>query len=403
MQIASSLSILRISLAVLQGHVPGAQTTVIDKELIEFSEPRGTKTLFMQPLSRQKQLPLLPYFEKFILDSKKGRRLQPNGKSFAKGTLVNYEMTRKLLEEFSQKKLFELRITPIRYLNKRQRFTERNYWKKFYRQFTAFLYSEKGYFDNSTGSIIKNIKLFFNYLNKELLLEIGEFHKSFYVRKEEIPIIALLPEELNYLIYDVSFEASLTKRLKEAKDFFVFGCTVGLRFSDLIKLDRTNIRIINDNWWLVVRAKKTGTDILTKLPDYAKNIIAKYEARGKKLLPLFNNSNCSTYLKKLMYAAGFTHEVTKFREKRGKQIQLSKMNNGEKNPFRFCDLVSPHTMRRTSISTMLSLGVPEQIVRKMVGHTPSSKEFYRYVTFSQAYQDNAMTSMFERLKEKDLK
>lgn len=354
----------------------------------------------MQNQSRGNHLPLLPYFEKFIADSKKGRRLQPNGKIFAKGTLVNYEMTRKLLEEFSQKKQFELRITPVRRLNKRNRSTERNYWKRFYKKFTDFLYIEKGYFDNSTGSVVKNIKVFFNYLNKDLLLEVGEFHKSFYVRKEEIPIIALLPEELNFFIYSKEFESSLSKRLKEIKDFFVFGCTVGLRFSDLMKLNRTNIRIVNEDWWLVVRTKKTGTDILMKLPEYAKAIISTYKSHGKKLLPSFNSSNCGKYLKELVEAAGYTQEVSRTRQRRGKDIQVSRIDTRGKVSYRFCDHVSSHTMRRTSISTMLSLGVPEQIVRKISGHSPGSKEFYRYVAFSQLYQDNEISKMFERLKEK---
>ena len=354
----------------------------------------------MQNLSRAKHLPLLPYFEKFIYDSKKGKRLQPNGKSFARGTLVNYEMTRKLLEEFSEKKEFELRISSVRRLNKRQLSTEKNYWKKFYKKFTDFLYYEKGYFDNSTGSVVKNIKVFFNYLNKDLLLEVGEFHKSFYVRKEEIPIIALLPEELNFFIYCKEFESSLSKRLKEMKDFFVFGCTVGLRFSDLIKLNRTNIRMVNDDWWLVVRTKKTGTDILMRLPEYAKTIISTYKSQGKKLLPSFNSSNCGKYLKELVQAAGFTHEVSRIRQRRGREMQISRLDKRGKVSYRFCDHVSTHTMRRTSISTMLSLGVPEQIVRKISGHSPGSKEFYRYVAFSQLYQDNEISKMFERLKEK---
>jgi hypothetical protein len=46
---------------------------------------------------------------------------------------------------------------------------------------------------------------------------------------------------------------------------------------------------------------------------------------------------------------------------------------------------------------MLSLGVPEQIVRKISGHSPGSKEFYRYVHWAQAYQDKATEHVFEKL------
>ena len=57
-------------------------------------------------------------------------------------------------------------------------------------------------------------------------------------------------------------------------------------------------------------------------------------------------------------------------------------------------------MRRTAITTMLSLGVTEQVVRKISGHAPGSKEFYRYVIWAQTYQDQETEKMFAKLKEK---
>jgi len=41
-------------------------------------------------------------------------------------------------------------------------------------------------------------------------------------------------------------------------------------------------------------------------------------------------------------------------------------------------------------------------VRKISGHAPSSKEFYRYVLWAQAYQDKETESRFSRLQEKTL-
>jgi hypothetical protein len=51
---------------------------------------------------------------------------------------------------------------------------------------------------------------------------------------------------------------------------------------------------------------------------------------------------------------------------------------------------------------MLSLGVPEQIIRKRSGHSASGKEFYRYVLWAQTYQDQELERMFEKLPEKRL-
>jgi integrase len=252
------------------------------------------------------------------------------------------------------------------------------------------------------GQNIKNIRVFFIYLNKELALGLGEFHKMFYVRKEEISIFPLLPEELNFLIYDKDFENTLTKRMKEVKDFFVFGCTVALRVSDLINLKKSNTRIINGQYYLAFRSIKTTTDTLVKLPPYAVEIILKYR-KEKKLLPHFNKSNLNKYIKQLLEQSGFTSPVQKLRERRGRTIDLKNLKKTGSGMYRFCDVASTHTMRRTAITTMLILGVPEQIVRKISGHSPASKEFYRYVSWAQSYQDHETEKMFEELKSKFLR
>jgi len=340
-------------------------------------------------------------FEKFMHQSKTGKRLQPNGKALKKGTTRNYYFSYLLLKRFCQKEAFDLRIKPIRSLNRREIDIERNYWKKFYRKFTDYLYNDCSYFDNYVGLTIKNIRAFFNYLNKDLSMAVGEFHKLFYVPKEEIAIFPLMPEELYFLIHDKKFEDSLTKRMKDVKDFFVFGCTVALRFSDLIALKKCNVREANGQYYLSVRSEKTSTDSLIKLPSYAVEILHRHHKVKKRLLPKFNIVNLNKFIKSLLEKAVFTQPVFVSRNKRGVAIPLKVEGNGPK-PVRFCDVASTHTMRRTAITTMLSLGIPEQLVRKISGHAPNSKEFYRYVLWSQVYQDEETDKMFEKLNEKIL-
>lgn len=234
------------------------------------------------------------------------------------------------------------------------------------------------------------------------MLRTGDFHKLLYVRKEEIAIFPLMPEELNFLIYDKALESSLSPRLREVKDFFVFGSTVALRFSDLIRLQKSNLRVLNQHHYLVVRSQKTGTDSLIKLPGYAVEILQKYHRQKKWLLPRFNKVNLNKYIKVLLEKAGFTHFVTLTREKRGVAVELKPAWAKDKR-YRFCDVATTHTMRRTAITTMLSLGMTEQVVRKISGHSPSSKEFYRYTLWAQMYQDTETEEVFEKLKQRQLK
>jgi len=350
----------------------------------------------MTTKSKQKFIDFFSAFDRFIQESKSGKRLQPNGKRISKGTIENYYYTCKLVRKYCETTKTDLRIRPVRGLRESEIKAEAKYWKRFYQDFTNYLYTDCGFFDNYVGHIIKNLKVFFNYLNKDRLLNIGEYHRHFYVRREEIAIYPLMPEELNYLIYDKVFEGSLSERMKEVKDLFVFGCTVALRISDLNAITKSNLRKAGDHHYLVVRSQKTDTGSLIKLPEYAIAIINKYRKYRKRLLPRFNTASFNFKIKRLLELAGLTQPVQLKRNCRGVSADIMLKGNSNLQP-RFCDVASSHTMRRTAITTMLSLGVPEQLVRKISGHSANSKDFHRYVFWSQSCQDEATEKMFENL------
>lgn len=59
-------------------------------------------------------------------------------------------------------------------------------------------------------------------------------------------------------------------------------------------------------------------------------------------------------------------------------------------------------MRRTAITTLLSLGMPELLVRKVSGHAPNSREFFKYVALAQSYLDEETTKAYNRLTQPEL-
>ena len=222
----------------------------------------------------KKATPLLPLFKQFIKDSENGKRLKKNGEKIKKGTIANYKYTYNNLILFCQKKNADLRICDYSKLTKRERLSEKNYWKKFYKKFTDFLY-KKGCFDNYVGANIKHIRTFFNWLSADQGLSTGSYHHLFYVRKEKVEILVLSPDQLKYLIHDKDFHNSLTIAEQRIKDAFVFGCTTGLRFSDLINLTNKNFELQHNNIYLKSRSQKTKIESSIKLPDYAIEIYTK--------------------------------------------------------------------------------------------------------------------------------
>ena len=338
-----------------------------------------------------KEFELHPLFEQFIVASKTGKRLKKDGSRIRTGTIRQYEIVRDELKRFSIKENYSLVIRNALRMNARALKSEHVYWKRFYRRYTDYLYSI-GCFDNYAGSHFKIIRAFFNFLKQEKGIFTGDFHKNFYVRNENIPIVVLSHDQLQFLINNAEFENSLREYLKRTKDIFVFGCTVGLRFSDLMKLTKKNLEKSGNSINLCVRSVKTSTDTKIKLPPYAIDIIYRYR-RNKTLLPVLSNARLNDNLKLLCEKAGWIHEVDKIRERRG---VTKKINNNGKS-YRFCDLITTHTMRRTAITTLLSLGMPETMVRKISGHAANSKEFYRYVNYAQQYIDKETDRIFDTL------
>ncbi|MEO6355975.1 MAG: hypothetical protein ABIU77_15170 [Ferruginibacter sp.] len=113
------------------------------------------------------------------------------------------------------------------------------------------------------------------------------FTKKFYVCKEEIPIVTLLPEQLRYLINDKDFENGLSRPLQKSKLIFVFGCTVALRISDLFAIRFADVQEIGNTCYLSVKTIKNGTDVRIKLPEYAKRIINEFKATAGKRKTVF--------------------------------------------------------------------------------------------------------------------
>ena len=332
--------------------------------------------------------------DKMISQMSAGKKLLPNGKQYSSGTIDNYRHLRRLLFRFSSEKKFELKIVDARRLTMRELKVQRNYWKKFYLHFTSFLYNDLNCFDNFVGSTVKLLRAFFGHLRRDLMIDTGLFYKDFYVRNEQIPVLALTPEQLRFLIYNKDFESKLSAQQRKVKDIFVFGCTTALRFSDLRKLTKGNIVESDNSYYLFTKSQKTKTYARVKLPDYAVEILKKYKARKTGLLPLMSLDNLNFHIKQLIEKAGWVEPVKKVREKRGNPKEIRK----ETISYRFCDLVSSHTMRRTAITTMLTLGVPEHIVRNVSGHAAGSKEFFKYVAIAQIYKDRELDTMFSKLQ-----
>lgn len=261
------------------------------------------------------------------------------------------------------------------------------------------MYQEKGYYDSYARSIFKILKLFFNYLQTEKGFSVGNYHKSFRVPLQTTAPVVLQPEMLQFLIADKIFEASLSEKLKRTKDILVFGCTVALRVSDLMNLQKKNIMYSGNEVYLKLFTQKTGTEVTIPLPEYAIEIVERYKKKaGKYVLPRLAATSINIQIKKIIQKAGWDYTFSKVVSKLGKLTELKRPDG---KSWCFHQHITAHTMRRTAITTLLIMGVPELMVRKLSGHAPASKEFYRYVSIAQEYMNQEVRNAYNKLLETD--
>lgn len=349
----------------------------------------------MRPVCNQ--LPLLPLFNGFIQASKTGRRLTAAKKRFAPGTLEQYRCVYRLLALFEASRAAPLRIFLLKKPTSALLKKEKRYWSAFTRDFCRFLYRETGCFDQYAASVLKVFRTFFHYLDKEKHLPTGNFHHLLRAPAPLYTPVVLEPMQLQYLIGDADFEASLPRHLKRTKDIFVVGCSVALRYSDLMNLRQSNLVEAPSGLFLQVHTRKTGSVVKLPLPSYLTTILKRYRSRaGRYLLPRLSNVNFNLQVKQLMERAGWTYTLPKIRHRMGKPVELKAKGGGS---LRFCDQVSAHTMRRTAITTLLMLGVPEQAVRRVSGHAPGSREFYRYIALAEDFVQEHLKKAYEKLLE----
>jgi integrase len=133
------------------------------------------------------------------------------------------------------------------------------------------------------------------------------------------------------------------------------------------------------------------------LPSYAVNIYKKYEqtTSQKPLFGTLSLLNFNKYLKCIGELAEFTSTIEISRERQGK---TKKIVSKKDTKDRFCDKMSSHMMRRTAITTLLILGMPEHLVRKVSGHSHGSSSFNRYVHYAQSYIDTEIDKVYSKLE-----
>lgn len=162
-------------------------------------------------------------------------------------------------------------------------------------------------------------------------------------------------EELQELF---SYDFSKNTRLGNVRDVFCFCCFSGLRFSDVKKLKKNDIR--KDA--IVVATKKTTDPLVIDLNDYSRFILDKYkdfEHPNGLALPVISMDKTNDYLKEI-------GEIMQWNTPVRIQYFIGNKSVEEYPPKK--EVISTHAARRTFVISALRLGIPSDVIIKWTGH-----------------------------------
>lgn len=217
-------------------------------------------------------------------------------------------------------------------------------------------YLIKSGFNNSTiRKIFKSVRQFVRWL-KENKLYNGDAD-TYTMRLKCVTdnvVVYLTWEELKHLYSMIIDEPHLDR----VRDVFCFCCFTSLRYSDVSKLQKNDIKQNT----IEIITQKTAEPLSIDLNDYSRAILKKYENitfEHGLALPIITNQKMNTYLKELAKIAQLTTTIRK--------VHYVGSERKEK-VYQKWELITTHCGRRTFIVNALYLGIPAEVVMKWTGH-----------------------------------
>lgn len=150
--------------------------------------------------------------------------------------------------------------------------------------------------------------------------------------------------------------------LERVRDVFLFCCFTGLRYSDVAKLKRSDIK----DGFIVVVTKKTVDGLRIELNKHSQAILDKYKDMKfpKDLaLPVISNVKMNARLKILGQVCGIDEPT---------RIVYFQGGVRHEEVFPKWALLTTHCGRRTFVVTALQLGIPSEVIMKWTGHNDFS-------------------------------
>jgi integrase len=219
--------------------------------------------------------------------------------------------------------------------------------------------------ENTISGILKKIRTFFNYLNKEGKTSNKPFENfEIGTAKYGTPIYITM-EERNQI---ADFNFSFNRKLGVQRDIFIFQCLTGCRVGDLIHLKKNNVQNKVLTYIPSKTISKNPKTVQVPLSKQAMMLVDKYsDLPGDKLFSFISPEKYNDAIKDIFTLAKIKRIVTWYNPKTkvGEQRHIN-------------EIASSHLARRTFIGNLYSQVQDPNLIGSMTGHVEGSKAFVRY-------------------------
>lgn len=213
------------------------------------------------------------------------------------------------------------------------------------------------HFNNNTiRKIFKSLRQFVRWLidNDYPIGDADQYAVRFKGLSDNHVVVYLTWDELQQL-YAMPIKEPYLDR---TRDVFCFMCFTSLRYSDVAKLQRSDVRTN----CIDVITQKTAEPLNIDLNNYSRAILDKYKDyafEGNLALPIVSNQKMNSFLKEIAKRAGFDTPIRKIHFSGNQRIEKVCKKH---------ELITTHCGRRTFIVNALYLGIPAEVVMKWTGH-----------------------------------
>jgi len=291
-------------------------------------------------------------FDRFISGEIKNK-----GKDKSPHTLQNYTATKGHLKKFDEKTRYGVNFDNINL--------------DFFYKYIDFL---KKNLKLSANTIAKDINVLKTVLRRAIKLKyttnIAWQDDEFVYAGEDTDAVYLTEKEIIALYrYDFSDD----KRLEQVRDLFVFGCFVGLRFSDYSNIRPENIVEIEGELFIKLSTQKTKELVIIPCNPIVLEIFEKYKDNPNRLPRTISNQKFNEYLK------GNPNKGGKGRVGVCQLAGLTEKGRLSTDPsLELWQCISSHTARRSFATNYYLSGFPTIDLMKITGHK-TEKAFLRYI------------------------